>query len=214
MLKVIQTSIDTYWLFQRLRRSSMQMIETRAWKKIRGLVEEDKCHLCGRHSETVQHLLSGCKKLAGSEYVKRHDNTLKVLVVKWAIENALHPENTKLYAEKWEQRKVLKHNGKKLLGLGTSNEKKLDCKKTKVPNAGRHSEYNDIIDRHGVPKRGKQGGQTRRKNKEIPGTMPRAARTTRGINGYGVPMISMISGCLGGGGMKEMKENVWRRSWC
>ena len=47
-----------------------QMIETRAWKKIRGLVVDDKCRLCGEYRETVQHLLSGCKKLAGSEYVK------------------------------------------------------------------------------------------------------------------------------------------------
>ena len=57
-----------------------QMIEPRVWKKIRGLVDDDKCRLCGEHRETVQHLLSGCKKLTGSEDVKRHDNTLKVLV--------------------------------------------------------------------------------------------------------------------------------------
>ena len=82
---------------------------------------------------------------------------------------------------------MLKHNGKKLLGLGTSNENKLYCKKAKIPNAGRHSEYNDIVDRHGVPERGKQRSQTRRKNKEVPATMPRAPRTTRRINGYGDP---------------------------
>ena len=72
-----------------------QTIETRAWKKIRGLAADDKCRLCGEYRETVQHLLSGCKKLAGSEYVKRHDNTLKVLAVKWAIENGLLPEDAK-----------------------------------------------------------------------------------------------------------------------
>ena len=55
-----------------------QMIETKAWKKIRGLVDDDSCRLCGEHRETVQHLLSGCKKLAGTEYLKCHDNALKV----------------------------------------------------------------------------------------------------------------------------------------
>ena len=75
------------------------MVETRAWKKIRGLVECDKCRLCGEHRETVHHLLSGCKKLAGTEYVKRHNNTLKVLAVKWATEKKLfwdwaHPMRT------------------------------------------------------------------------------------------------------------------------
>ena len=58
-----------------------QMIETKAWKKLRGLADEDKCRLCGAFRETVQHLLAGCKKLAGSEYVRRHDNALKVLAV-------------------------------------------------------------------------------------------------------------------------------------
>ena len=91
-----------------------QMIETRAWKKIRGLIAEDMCRLCGEQRETVQHLLSGCKKLAGTEYLRRHDNTLKVLAVKWASENGLLPENFKWYREKWERGKVLENNGKKL----------------------------------------------------------------------------------------------------
>ena len=66
-----------------------QMIETRAWKKIRGLEECGKYRLCEDNRETVHHLLPGCKKLVGTEYVKRHNNTLKVLPVKWAVENAL-----------------------------------------------------------------------------------------------------------------------------
>ena len=49
--------------------------------EIRGLVECDKCRLCWEQRETVYHLSSGCKKLAGTEYVKRHSNALKVLVI-------------------------------------------------------------------------------------------------------------------------------------
>ena len=30
-----------------------QMVESRAWKKIRGLIEDDKCRLCGEHRETI-----------------------------------------------------------------------------------------------------------------------------------------------------------------
>ena len=90
------------------------MIETRAWRKIRGLVECDKCRLCEEHRETVHHLLSGCKKLAGTEYVKRHNNTLKVLAVKWAVENGLLPEDTKWYTTKWERGQVIEKDGKKL----------------------------------------------------------------------------------------------------
>ena len=91
------------------------MIETRAWKKIRGLIDYDKCQLCGEHRETVQYLLAGCKKLAGSEYIKRHDNTrVKLPAVKWAIENRLLPEETRWYAVNWERGKVIKNDGKKL----------------------------------------------------------------------------------------------------
>ena len=90
------------------------MVESRAWKKVRELIEDDKCSLCGEHRETIQQLLSGCKKLAGSEYVKRHNNTLKVLAVKWAMEMEIMPEGTKWYAEKWEKGKVLENGGKRL----------------------------------------------------------------------------------------------------
>ena len=81
---------------------------------MRVLIECDKCRLCGEHQETVHHLLSGCKKLAGTEYVKRHNNTLKVLAVKWATENGLLPKDTKWYTTKWELGKVTEKDGKKL----------------------------------------------------------------------------------------------------
>ena len=58
-----------------------QMVETRAWKKLRGTGETDVCRLCGEANETVQHLLSRCKKLAATEYLRWHDNALKILAV-------------------------------------------------------------------------------------------------------------------------------------
>ena len=89
-----------------------QMVETRTWKKIRGLVECDKCRLCGEHRETVHHLLPGCKKLAGTGYVKPHNNTLKVS--KWVTENGLLPKDTNWYTTKWERVKVIEKDGKNL----------------------------------------------------------------------------------------------------
>ena len=83
------------------------MIETRAWKKIRGLVECDKCRLCGEHREIVHQLFSGCKKLLGKECVKRHNNTLNVLLVKWAVEYGRLPEDTKCSTTNWECGKVI-----------------------------------------------------------------------------------------------------------
>ena len=58
-----------------------QMVETRAWKKLRGLIDDEMGRVCGKTKETVQHLLVGCKKLAGTEYVRKNNNTLKLLAV-------------------------------------------------------------------------------------------------------------------------------------
>ena len=92
------------------------MIETKAWKKLRELADEDKCRLCGAFRETVQHLLARCKKLAGTEYVRRHDNALKVLAVHWEIliDNKLLSEGTEWYTEICGKGKVIENNGKKL----------------------------------------------------------------------------------------------------
>lgn len=38
-----------------------QMVETRAWKKMRGSTDQDNRRLRGECKETVQHLLAGCK---------------------------------------------------------------------------------------------------------------------------------------------------------
>ena len=43
------------------------------------------CRVYGKTKETVQYLLAGCKKLAGTEYARRHNNALKVLAVWWAL---------------------------------------------------------------------------------------------------------------------------------
>ena len=77
-------------------------------------MECDKWRLCGEYRETVHHLLSGCKKLEGSEDVTRFNNILKVLPVKWAVENGLLPVDTKLYTTNREHGKMTEKDGKKL----------------------------------------------------------------------------------------------------
>ena len=61
------------------------MIETRAWKKMRGLVEQDNYKLCGSQGETVHHRVAGCSKLASTEYTQRHNKALMILAVQWGI---------------------------------------------------------------------------------------------------------------------------------
>ena len=49
------------------------------------------------------------------EYVRRHDNALKIFAVQWCIKNGLLPEGTKWYMEKCEKAKAIERSGKKLL---------------------------------------------------------------------------------------------------
>ena len=65
------------WLKQRLTRRKTgsimtvteQMAETRGWKVARGLIEDGRCRLCREISDTVDHLVAGCKTIANSEYL-------------------------------------------------------------------------------------------------------------------------------------------------
>ena len=58
-----------------------EMVETRAWKEFKGLTENSQCRLCKEQRETVQHLLAGCKILANSEYLARHNRALMEIAV-------------------------------------------------------------------------------------------------------------------------------------
>ena len=92
-----------------------QMVETRAWKEVRGLTENNQCRLCKEQRETVQHLLAGCKMLASSEYLARHNRALMVMAVAWAKEQNLLDQNVKWYQEKWKRGHVLENSQAKLV---------------------------------------------------------------------------------------------------
>ena len=58
-----------------------QMVETRSWKEARGLTDDGSCRIYTQYSETVEHLVAGCSKLAKSEYLTRHNRALMILAV-------------------------------------------------------------------------------------------------------------------------------------
>ena len=53
------------------------------------------CRMCGKKGESVQHITSGCEKLAQKEYKRRHDNVAKK--VHWDI----CKKNRLEHSEKW-----------------------------------------------------------------------------------------------------------------
>ena len=92
-----------------------QMVETRAWKQARGLVENANCRLCHQYAETVEHLVTGCPKLAGSEYVSRHNRALMVLVVAWAKKHQLVEDDTIWYEQRWTRGTILENDKAKVI---------------------------------------------------------------------------------------------------
>ena len=89
-----------------------QMVETRAWKRNRGIIaENDKCRLYGKFAEVVMRLVSGCSFLAAREYLTRHTNVLKVLITAWCKEHGLMEDDEPWYktngarAQCWKMRR-------------------------------------------------------------------------------------------------------------
>ena len=57
--------------------------------------------------QIVQRLLAGCRILASSEYLARHNRALVVMAVAWAKQQNLLHQNVKWYQEKWNRVHVL-----------------------------------------------------------------------------------------------------------
>ncbi|HEY6435395.1 MAG TPA: hypothetical protein VIY47_02315, partial [Ignavibacteriaceae bacterium] len=58
-----------------------QVIATKNYKKfIEKLnIENDKCRICNRESETIHHITSGCSLLSNTEYLHRHNLSAKIV---------------------------------------------------------------------------------------------------------------------------------------
>ena len=107
---------DSGWLkFNTDAKKTSSIFALQGISRINGLLECDILNLCEGHRETVHHLLCGCKKLVGKDYVKRHNNTLKKLPITWPVENRLLSEDTKCHATNWERGNVIEKDGKMLL---------------------------------------------------------------------------------------------------
>ena len=101
-----------------------QMVETKYWKQVRGLIDDGNCRVCFQHSETVEHLIVGCQNLANSEYLSRHNRA-------WAMEHELIGQDVVWYEQRncsrndkaklvWDFEVHLRKNEK--TGFSTGNE--------------------------------------------------------------------------------------------
>ena len=91
------------------------MVETRSWKVSRGLAQDKQCRVCHERDETVEHIVAGCKVLANSEYLTRHNRALMIMAVNWAKEYELIGNDVIWYKERWERGVVLENERGKLV---------------------------------------------------------------------------------------------------
>ena len=52
-------------------------------------MDDGRCRVCFEQIETVEYLVAGCKVLANSEYLSRHNRALMILAIAWAKEHDL-----------------------------------------------------------------------------------------------------------------------------
>ena len=131
-----------------------KMIETKVWKVARGLTCDNvKCRVFGEQEETAEHLLAGCKMLAGSEYTRRHNRALVILAVQWAIEYQLIDNQTKWYRERWETGHVLESKECEVgVGLRIPFKKNNNIETTRL-DVRRQTKENNLDLRHSMPTR-------------------------------------------------------------
>ncbi|CAH2093003.1 unnamed protein product [Euphydryas editha] len=83
----------------------------------RDILEEPvdgKCRLCASKDETTQHIISGCEKLAGTYYVKRHNNLVQY--VYWCLARQHKMEVSNLWwKETLTQPQVKENNSAKIM---------------------------------------------------------------------------------------------------
>ena len=86
-----------------------QMVETRSLKKARSLIDDCRCRICNQHSETVEHLVAECTKLANSENLIKHNRALMNSSVALAKQQELMHQEAIWYQQKWDRGTMLEN---------------------------------------------------------------------------------------------------------
>ena len=182
-----------------------QMVETRAWKKLRGLeVTTELCRLCSEHRETVHHLLSGCKVLAAGEYLKRHNNCLMVLAVEWCKMNGLIPKETNSYNVKWCRGTVLSDGERKMIWDFEYQMRKTTTARRPDLILEDNMEKKIFIIDMACPN---ESNIAKKRREKLDKYQQLAFEIREKRKDYMVEILPIVIGCMGGG-MKEVEVQV------
>ena len=91
------------------------MVEARAWKVARGLIEGERCKVSPEQAESVEHIVAGCKVLANTEYLTRHNKGLMIMAIARAKQHQVIGMEIIWYKEKLERGTVIENDKAKLV---------------------------------------------------------------------------------------------------
>jgi hypothetical protein len=184
-----------------------QMVETRAWKKNRGLhVDTEKCRLCRNQAEGVMHLTSGCQYLAANEYLTRHNNLLKILMVAWSKEHNLIDTEQSWYKVRWERGMVLENESVKMCwDFEYKMRKETTARRPDVTIEYKAGRLIQIVDM-ACPSESRIQEKLREKLQKY---QQLAFEIRERRPGYKVEVLPVVVGCMGGGALR-LKEQVKR----
>ena len=156
------------------------------------------CYIATSNNEWIK--VAWRNEYMKSEYVRRHDNALKVLAVQWAIDNGLLPKGTKWYTEKWERGKVIANNGKKLY-WDWEHRMRTSCTARRPDLTLEDSRKKEImlIDMECPYESNKYG----KREEKIRKYQQLCYELRERRDGYKVKVIPAVIGCIGGG-MKRL----------
>ena len=181
-----------------------QMVETKSWKVSRGLTQDKRCRVCHERDETIEHIIAGCKVLANSEYLSRHNRALMIMAVNWAKDYELVDQEMIWYKERWERGMVLENDRGKLIWDFEFNLRKTttarrpdlileDKKKKKIWICDMACPQQNNIDT--------------KRNEKLTKYRQLAFETRERRAGYDVIIVPLIIGALGGG-MRQVAKDM------
>ena len=161
----------------------------------RGLpVENDKCRICRQAKETVMHWLLRCARLAVTEYLKRHNNSLMMLCMTSGIHEGLLGK---------------KRNGTK---KGRTREQSLRMMNVSYVGTlnityGKQKQQGDRIWPSNMKTRKQCGCKALNAATKIPTTRIWDQRERQQV--YNVMIIPIVIGCLGGDAGRVTNQIGW-----
>ncbi|XP_044760829.1 uncharacterized protein LOC123318276 [Coccinella septempunctata] len=76
-----------------------QVVKTRNYSKfiLKEDIQSDQCRLCAEKTETIDHIISGCTKLAKTRYIERHNQVAKIVYLELLKMCGMEHDDTPYY---------------------------------------------------------------------------------------------------------------------